>query len=871
MKSTDSRRPSSGKTHGKNPLPASHSKASGSPKASKASSAVQSSGAASKPGVGANGTKKPHQLASLPKASSSAKSSKGRSSVQGSDVASKADPKEDGTGKRPLVAEPSTARRPSGGAVKKGGATATDVKADRADKTLTSRDPSKSGRPKEPKDDGSKAVPEDDDDSRFESAQSTLSLAAHIETKDKRKKQAPPSQESVTKEKDKGGAKEKQTTSPATSLPAPEANNQEKTPAAVNGEADAKAPKTMEKKHSITYNMITAKSHEGKKQRKKRGHSRGNKAVQTNPEEAQTAPAGPPIHLLFSPSSCSLCDSNAPPSYYGAMQTFQIGKYGAVTPAQQRSRGVVKKTTTTTTTTRRVQESDRTPRSRQLVEETTTEEVQEAADDRSDAGGSKDSTSVAGNVTSGGAVKNTVTTTRRLKNRDKHGRNSSDDKDPRPQDDVIETVIREVVEVESESAPVIVGLARDASATQYRYVESRRPASSPYRARHGVDAVYQRMQLRPPGFWAHQPYWRALAPYARPCRHGAVQHIPGCRLAAFSRRALSCWGPRHLCGGHHGGPLCQRPPTPAPLASANTGWGASPSLPDGGARGRSLGYSSDASEGTYDVIYDAVPDLAAASAGVRRDDRRRPDEFIWETPPREEFVYYSCANVVAGPAPPAADGERGPTDDDVDSDGHNRDRVDARAARAATDLSMAAGRQVGRIPADCVRSPWSRQRFCSREQHDARLPPVPRGDASLPGAGAAGERGGRPVLGALGADAAVAAIPCPTPQVSGQGRAVAAFAAPTPSFGRVVGRRRAGRRGSRVRHTGADGRPRPRLRGVQGYASRRSHLATQLSVRFPRQRFSRPAVFPVLRARQLRAQRPHSPCTRVRRLASTAG
>ncbi|XP_070392352.1 nucleolar and coiled-body phosphoprotein 1-like [Dermacentor albipictus] len=509
MKSTDSRRPSSGKRHDKNPLPESHSKASGSPKASKASSAVQSSGAASKAGARANGTKKPHQLASLSKASSSAKSSKGRSSVQGSDAASKADAKEDGTGKRPLVAEPSTARGPSGAAVEKGGATTTDVKADRADKTLISRDPRESGRPKEPKDDGSKAAPEDDDDSRFESAQSTLFLAAHIETKAKRMKQAQPSQESVTKEKNKGGAKKKQTTSPATSLPAPEVNIQEKTAAAVNGEADAKAPKTQEKKHSITYNKITAKSHEGKKQRKKRGHSRGNKAVQTNPEEAQTAPAEPPIHLLFSPSSCSLCDRNAPPSYYGAMQTFQIGKYGAVTPAQQRSRGVVKKTTTTTTT-RCVQDSDSTPRSRQLVEETTTGEVQEAADDRSDAGGSKDSTSVAGNVTSGGAVKKTVTTTRRLKNRDKHGRNSSDDKDPRPQDDVIETVIREVVEVESESAPVIVGLARGASATQYRYVESRRPASSPYRARHGVDAVYQRMELRLPGFWANQPYWRAL-------------------------------------------------------------------------------------------------------------------------------------------------------------------------------------------------------------------------------------------------------------------------------------------------------------------------------------------------------------------------
>nr|XP_054930593.1 uncharacterized protein LOC129386549 [Dermacentor andersoni] len=179
--------------------------------------------------------------------------------------------------------------------------------------------------------------------------------------------------------------------------------------------------------------------------------------------------------------------------------------------------------------------------------------------------------------------------------------------------------------------------------------------------------------------------------------------------------------------------------------------------------------------------------------------------------------------------------------------------------------------QVGTIPADCVRSSWSRQRFCSREQHDARLPPVPRGHASLPDAGAAGKRGGRPVLGALGADAAVAAIPCPTPQVSGQGRAVAAFAAPAPSFGRVVRRRRAGRRGSRVRHTGADSRPRPRLRGVQGDASRRSHLATQLPIRFPRQRFGRPAVFPVLRARELRAQRPHAPRTGVRRLASAAG
>nr|XP_050040987.2 neurofilament heavy polypeptide-like [Dermacentor andersoni] len=593
MKSTDSRRPSSGKSHGKNPLPVSDSKASGSPKASKASSAVQSSDAASKAGVKALGTKMPHRLHSPSKASSSAKSLKGRSLVQGSDPASKADAKDDGTGKRPLVAEPSTSRRPSGAAVGKGGSTTTDVKADRADKTLTSRDRSESSRPKEPKDDGSKAVPENADDSQFHSAQSTLFVTPRIETMAERKKQAPPSQESVPKEKNKGGAKEKDTTSPATSSPALEVSNQEKTPAAVNDEADAKAPKTQEKKNSITFNKISAKSHEGKKQRKKRGHSRGNKAVQTNPEDAQMAPAGPPIHLLFSPSSCSLCDSNAPPSSYGAMQAFQIGKYGAViaatpvvTPAQKHSRGVVKKktTTTTTTTTRRVQDSDRsrTPRSRQLAEETTTEEVQEAADDRSDADGSKDSTSVAGNVTSGGAVKKTVTTMRRPKNRHKHGRNSdtSDgvegtitevigpaeteakqaavekqpdgakaggtvvelsakknvasgalkktvkttrrlkdaDRDPRPQNDVIETVTREVVEVESESAPeqppaaapVIAGLARGASTTQYRYVESRRPASSPYRARHGVDAVYQRMQLRPPGFWTNQPYRRAL-------------------------------------------------------------------------------------------------------------------------------------------------------------------------------------------------------------------------------------------------------------------------------------------------------------------------------------------------------------------------
>ncbi|XP_037568080.2 uncharacterized protein LOC119448947 [Dermacentor silvarum] len=811
MKSREGKRSSSHKRHSKNPLLASHSKASASPKASKGPSAVQSSDAAPKAGVRAHGTKKPPRVASYSKASGSTKSSKGPSVVQSSDAASKADKREDGTGKPPLVAEPSALRLTSGADVEKGGATASDVKTDRADEAPINRVPSEQAWPKEPIDDRSIAIAEDADDSHFDSAESTLFETAHTENKAERKKQKPPSQESATKEKYKGGPKDKEITSPGPSSPAAEVHNEEKTHAAVNGEADAKAPKAIDKRSSISFNKVTAKSNEGKKPRKKRGPSRGNKAVQTNPE-GQEAPPITPIHVLLSPSSCSLCDSNAPPSSYGAMQPLQIGKYGAViaappvvTQVQKPSRGVKKtvRTTTTTTTTRRLQDTDRSraPRFKQLIEETTTEEAQEAADDRNDAGGSKASTSGAGNVTSAGAVKKTVGTTRRPKDRHKQRKNTdtSDsvegtitevigpaekegiqatlekqpdgakaagavvelsskknaasgalkktvktvrrlkdvDRDPRPQNDFIETVVREVVEVESEpapedpptqaAAPVIAGVARDASATQYRYEESRRPASSPYRARHGVGAVYQRMQLRPPGFWANQPYRRPVAPYYRPCRHRAVQHIPGCRLAAFSRRAVSCWGPHNFCGGHHG-PSCQRPPTAAPmvahatssscpglagvrlqphyhdhsqaLVSANTGCGASPSVRNS-ARVPSLGNAIDVSEGTYDVFYDREPDLAAASpSGVRHDDRRRPTEFIWETPPRQEFVYYSCVNVAVAPTAPAANGQFGrPTDNDVNSDanGHNRDRVDARAARAATELSMAAGPQVTRM------------------------------------------------------------------------------------------------------------------------------------------------------------------------------
>ncbi|KAL3208497.1 hypothetical protein MRX96_039055 [Rhipicephalus microplus] len=506
-------------------------------------------------------------MSSSSKASAAGKASKAPSVVCRGDDALKADAREGGAIKALVSGERIASRETSGKTIETDRANTVGGKTDRVDKA-----PSGAGWPENINDGATKAVAKDDGTSLFGSAESVVFVTAESD-KAEGGKQEPPRQKNVTKKNDQVVSKEKDAPSPATSsTQVPQVVTEEKTPAVQDTYTKTQAAKA-------------ATNMESKNTRKKRGRSRGNKAVQTNPEE-KNEPVGPPIHVLFSPSSCSLCENNAsPPSFYGAMRPFQVGKYGAlmtapsvVTSGQGPSRGVVKKTVRTTTTTRRVPDSTRTPRSYNLVEEVTTEDVREIADD-TDKTNTTASTSVVGKVISGGAMKKTVTTTRRLKDDGKMRKNSdatsgveptitekiefsesaakrgsvekqadgarpwvssvlesatkrnaasvtpkkivstvrrAKNADPLGQDDVIETVTTEVVEVESEACPaqtaqqtavpIIVGVARDPLATKYRYSESRRLASTPYRAPGRVGAVNQRMQVRPPRFWSNQPH-----------------------------------------------------------------------------------------------------------------------------------------------------------------------------------------------------------------------------------------------------------------------------------------------------------------------------------------------------------------------------
>ncbi|KAH8025259.1 hypothetical protein MRX96_039054 [Rhipicephalus microplus] len=159
-------------------------------------------------------------------------------------------------------------------------------------------------------------------------------------------------------------------------------------------------------------------------------------------------------------------------------------------------------------------------------------------------------------------------------------------------------------------------------------------------------------------------------------------------------------GPSSPCPGLAGTrlqPQCVHYDDDTPVA-ANCGV-VSPTAAPQSANVRSVDNLSDPSEGTYDVFYEGAPNPVPANVGgIRNEVPRRPTEFIWETPPREELVY--CANLVASPtthhAAHAANGPRGVTCNE-DVNGHDHDGVDARAAPAVTDLSMTAGSQVTRM------------------------------------------------------------------------------------------------------------------------------------------------------------------------------
>ncbi|KAL1427735.1 hypothetical protein MTO96_017166 [Rhipicephalus appendiculatus] len=595
-----------------------------------------------------------------------------------------------------------------------------------------------------------------------------------------------PRQESVTKKKDEVVTKEKEVPSPATSsTQVPPTATEEKTPAAQDVEVKAKTPEAPDKRPSTSSTKGNAKNREVKSSRKKRGHSRGNKAVQTHPEEKE-APAGPPIHVLFSPSSCSLCESNAAPSsFYGAMQPFQVGKYGAVmaapsvvTTAHGPPRGVVKKTVKdddddnaacprqhqdtafiqscgggyygrpgkvnngratkkNVTTTRRLKDRDKTRKNSDPssgVERTITEtiDLSESAEKRGSAEKQTDGAiSVETTVIESSnkwnaasvAPKKIVRTVRRAKNAD-----------PLREDDVIETVTTEVVEVESEAppaqpaqqtaAPAIVGVARDSSATQYRYSESRRLASTPYRAPRRVGAVNQRMHLRPPRVLdeSTSSSYSSSVFSALPARshaaysghHGHSSHPPPSLAPMVAHGASSsCPG----LAGEHG---CSHVRIVTTRRYRQTAASFPPAAVPQSANVRSVGHSSDPSEGTYDVFYEGEPDPVPANAGgIRSDVPRRPTEFIWETPPREELVY--CANLVAGPTTHAVNGHCGATCNE-DASGRSQDGVNARAAQAVTDLSMTAGSQVASKSAGYERMTSVKTQEVHPRQQSHRLP-----------------------------------------------------------------------------------------------------------------------------------------------------
>ncbi|XP_037505598.1 uncharacterized protein LOC119381920 [Rhipicephalus sanguineus] len=667
MKSSDGRsypnvaavKKNAGKKLSKNANLALNSNASSGAKVSKATGAARS-----------NENPKPSlSTSSSSKASASGKASKAPSVVHSGDASLKAGAREGGATKTPISGERIASREPSGTAVEKDRANTTDGKTNRADKA-----PSDSGRPKNRNDGGTKAVAEDDETSLFGSAESVVFVTAQSDQADGNKQKLP-RQEVVTKKKDKVVTKETDVPSPAvSSTRAPPAVTEEKAPAALDVEAKAKAAKASDKRPSTSSTKSNAKNREVKSDRKKRSPSRGNKAVQTNPDE-EKAPAGPPMHVLFSPSSCSLCERNAPPpGIYGAMQSFQVGKYGAVmaappavTTAQGPPRGVVKKTVRTTTTTRRVPDSTRTSRSFNLVEEVTTEDVRNAADDTYKTK-STTSASTAGKGTNGGASKKTVSTMRRRKDRDK--RRKSSDTSSGVEGTITEAIEfpvseakRGSVEKQTDGAKPMETTVLESSAKKNAASVAPKTIVRTVRRAKNADSLYPDDVIET--VTTEVVEVEAEASPAQPAKQIAAPTIVGVARGSSAT--------------HYRYSESRRP--------ASTPYRA----PHRSTRVR-VGSSSDPSEGTYDVFYEGEPDPVPANAsGIRNDVSRRPTEFIWETPPREEVVY--CANLMTSPTAHAANGRCGATCNE-DANVWNQDGVDARTAPAGNDLSMTAGSQV---------------------------------------------------------------------------------------------------------------------------------------------------------------------------------
>ncbi|KAH9382587.1 hypothetical protein HPB48_010339 [Haemaphysalis longicornis] len=355
------------------------------------------------------------------------------------------------------------------------------------------------------------------------------------------------------------------------------------------GASSTTQPKLAERRQSITFKKNRAKRTKPKRKRSRKGRSQSvHKAVQANLEETKVA-AGPPLHVLLSPSTCSLCERH-PTVGSGAYFDDRLGgpyalEYRNAEHAPPDNQNGIT-STRTVTTTRRIKNRDKIKGAPETVEEIT-EEITEGADGSARARQFKHDKRSSKAGETGGSTKKIITTTRRKRgsgpNRRKDGSSDFDEavttqvseppdtSQPGPSNeeehsvasasnnsqlpkggrsnvggasrklktarrpgvadtkngsseesaDIDEEIITEVVEpfvsptansTSGRRVPgpyPIAGLARDASTTQYRYVETRRPASSSGQTLPWTSALspVQHMQLRAAQFWADRGYY----------------------------------------------------------------------------------------------------------------------------------------------------------------------------------------------------------------------------------------------------------------------------------------------------------------------------------------------------------------------------
>ncbi|XP_077520217.1 uncharacterized protein LOC144130069 [Amblyomma americanum] len=208
-------------------------------------------------------------------------------------------------------------------------------------------------------------------------------------------------------------------------------------------EAKGEGQRAASGRHSTTTAKRDNRTPVSKKRNKKREAPGQNKAVQATLPET-TAAAGPPIHVLLTPSSCGLCDNNSRTLHASQFnRSAGMGAISARTSGKKVPRGIIKKTVTTT---RRVKHGRRNSLD---DDEDTTKEVMEVVGgtdvplpkqepDSAVGRAPVVSSSVSGKIADDGVIKKTVTTTRRRKGVDKYERNSDSA-------DVIEETITEVI------------------------------------------------------------------------------------------------------------------------------------------------------------------------------------------------------------------------------------------------------------------------------------------------------------------------------------------------------------------------------------------------------------------------------------------